>query len=548
MSNSDFPFVNDFQWAVIRLATVQTSRGEAGRLLFATVTLLSPERPPPARMDKVDRRNLGKIGMTVFFRRVVLSAQAAIDWYRILGSPDSKTPIPSRPEDIEADKDGIALSAPDLVDHPSWPILGLPVGENLFVETFSRKSNPAPFIGSVPARVHRRFGRNDGFETLLANDEALAFLARRLHVDLKDYSEYLGSAALVVPDPIVQRVDNFMIPADGERGERIFYRFVPRPGKALDGLKLAMFDEDAQLLSNFETWEMPADGILDVEKGACHGTYGYVVTHPVHGVLLYHPPTGFLRQLNLKMGIVTQDRKVRVPRNESLSSGQIEYRVHRTQDGPDSVIGDEPSTPSMNVRVGAAARNREKKANAAHYDQRWFGNGSRDEAMAFVRARVGRARNRIMVADPYFGVLQVPQYLLALSRDTVNVKVLTSRLAFEGGCVPEGDEEAPSMPKIEKLEKFGEEIERVRNSGNSAVEVMVLPGKSPVLHDRFLIVDNEVWFLGNSLNTLGERASMIIKLPDPDEVIRELEKMLKQAIPFDVYRQRRVRAAEKAGK
>ncbi|MBW7902522.1 MAG: hypothetical protein H3C26_13660 [Rhodocyclaceae bacterium] len=548
MKHSNPSFVDDFQWAVIRLATLQAKQGEAGRLLFATVTLLSPERPPPAKTTGVERRKFGRSGMTVFFRRTVLSAPAAIAWYRALGGNDSKTPTPSRPEDVETDYDGLALSAPDLVDHPAWPSLGLPFGESLLVETFSRKSNPAPFIGSVPARVHRRFGCDEGFETLLADDGVLAFLARRLHIDLKDYSEYLGSAVLAVPDPVIRQIDNFMLPADDARGERIFYRFVPRPGKTLDGVKITMFDEQAQLLSNFETLEIPADGILEVEKGACDGAYGYVVTHPVHGVLLYHPPAGFVRQMNLRMGVVTQTRRVRVPRNESPSSGHVEYRVHRTQEGLDSVIGDAPITPSMNVRVGIAARNREKKADAARYDQRWFGDKSRDEAMAFIRARVGRARNRIMVADPYFGVLQVPQYLLAIATDKVKIIVLTSRLAFEGGHFPEEGENAPSMTLDEKLKRFGQEVDQVRTSGNPEFEVLVLPRKSPVLHDRFLVVDEQVWFLGNSLNALGERASMIVKLPDPDEVVRELEKMLKQAISFDTYRQQRSCVAKNAEK
>jgi hypothetical protein len=500
-------------------------------------------------MVDVDREKLGKSGMTVFFRRTVLSAQAAVDWYRSLGEGDSRTPMPSRAEDIEGDKDGVLpITVSDLVDDPLWPNLGLPMGEGLLAQP-SGRSNPAPFIGSTPARVHRRFGNAEGFEPLLANDEARAFIARRLHINLMDYPEYLGSVALVVPDPIIKQIDNFLIPASDGRGERIFYRFVPRPGQTLDGLKVAMFDEQAYLLSNFDARDVPADGILDVDKGSCLGTYGYVVTHSVHGVLSYHPPAGFIRTMNLNMGIVNQVRKVSAPVGESSKSPQTDYRVHRMQNGQSSVIGDEPTVPNANVRVGVAARQREKAANAARYDQRWFGNGTREEAMGFVRTRVGRARNRIMVADPYFGVLQIPQYLLAITSDTVKVKILTSRLAFEGGYTPENGQGVPSSPSaadvlVKKLERFSKEIERVKKEGNADVDVMVLPGKSPVLHDRFLVVDDDIWFLGNSLNTLGERASMIIKLPNPDEVLRELEKMLKQAETFHTYRQRWINASK----
>lgn len=557
MNNCATSFVDDFQWAVIRLATLQRQKSEEGRLLFATVTLLSPDRPPPPKMDGVEHQKLGKTGMTVFFRRTVLSARDAVDWYRSLGEGNSKTPVPSRSEDIESDKDGVlTIIVSDFVDDPIWPNLGLPMGDGFFTQP-SERSNPAPFIGSTPARVHRRFGNTESFEALLANDVALAFIARRLHINLRNYPEYLGSVALVVPDPIIKKINNFLIPASNRNGERIFYRFVPRSGQTLDKLKITMFDEQACLLSNFETQDIPTDGILEIDKGSCLGMYGYVITHPVHGVLLYHPPTGFMRTMHSNISIVDQVRKVSVPTGESSKSSQTEYSVHRTQNVQSRVIGDEPTVPNVNVnvnvRVRVAARQREKAANAARYDQHWFGDGKREEAMAFVRTRVGRARNLILVADPYFGVLQIPQYLLAITSDTVKVKILTSRLAFEGGYTPEDGQEGEASPVtttplVEKLNRFSGEIERVKKEGNADVEVMVLLGKSPVLHDRFLVVDEDVWFLGNSLNALGERASMIIKLPNPDEVLRELEKMLKQANTFNTYLNQRIKASENVNK
>ncbi|MDI1278011.1 VPA1262 family N-terminal domain-containing protein [Methylobacter sp.] len=543
MSNCNAPFVDDFQWAVIRLATLQR-RGQPGRLIFATVTLLSPDRPPPTKMTGADSQKLGKSGMTVFFRRTVLNARQAIDWYRSLGESNSKAPVPSRREDLWRN-DGIDITVSDLVDDPLWPNLGLPMGESLLSQP-TGKSDPAPFIGSIPSRIHRRFGNAEGFETLIANDAVLAFIARRLHINLRDYPEYLGSAALIVPNHIIKQIDNFLIPANDEHGEQIFYRFVPRSGQTLDGLNISMFDTQAYLLTGFETRNVPINGILQMDKGSCIGAYGYVVTHPVHGVLSYHLPSGFLRTMNLNIGIVNQVRKISVPVSESQKSTQTEYCVHRTQRVQNSVIGDETIPSNANLRVGIAGKQREKAANAVRYDQHWFGEGKREEAMAFVRTRVSRARNLIMVADPYFGVLQIPQYLLAITSDTVKVKILTSRLAFEGGYTPEeGCQEKESSlatNSVERLNRFSEEIERVRKEGNADVEVMILPGKSPVLHDRFLVIDDEIWFLGNSLNTLGERASMIIKLPNPDEVLRELENMLNQANTFDAYRQQRTNA------
>ena len=58
------------------------------------------------------------------------------------------------------------------------------------------------------------------------------------------------------------------------------------------------------------------------------------------------------------------------------------------------------------------------------------------------------------------------------------------------------------------------------------------------------VIDDAVWFLGNSLNTLGDKASLLVKLPNPDEVIGQIEDMLQQAMPFDNYRQRQAKHQE----
>ncbi len=546
MSTTTESFVNSFQLAVVRLATLQVERNNPGRLIFATVSLLPFGRPPPPKMAGVDIHNLAKKGSKIFFRRVVMSVTGAIDWYRSLEAHPI-TPLPSRKEDVVEKLDGIPIIVSKFEDDPLWPNLGFPICGRVFEHSL-RSSDPAPFIGSSLSRVHRRFGTGEGFETLLSNEAALVFIARRLHINLKDYSEYLGSIVMVVPDPIIKQIDNFMIPANSEQGERIHYRFVPRARQSLAGTQITMFDEQAGLLSGFESKDIPSDGILDIEKGSCCGSYGYVVTHPVHGVLLYRPPAGFIRNIVCNIGVVDQVRKVRVPLGESSRSPINTYSVNRTLPVRGVEVSEELPMPNANVRVGIAANKRDKAICAAHYDQRWFGSGSREEAMDFIRSRVYRARKRIMIADPYFGVLQIPQYLLAITSGDIRIEVLTSRLAFETRFSEEDEVDEKTFCATssfaEKLGHFNDEIERIKREGNTDIRVMVLKGKSPKLHDRFLVVDDNIWFVGNSLNTLGDRSSMIIKLPNPDEVLSELEDMIKESDDFETYRQRRICAAE----
>lgn len=523
-----------YSGAVIRLATLQKQKKQPGRLLFATVSLLPRGRPLPPPMEGVDQCSVGLTGETVYFRRVLLSIQDALNWYLTLGSGDDKSPRPSNSDDCISKYDGIKIEVSKLIDDPTWPYLGLPIGEGVFAH-LSGHSHPAPFIGNTPARIHRRFGSQDGFDLMLANDKAMQFVARRLHLDLSLYREYLGSVALVVPDPVLKKIDHFMIPASANRGERIFYRFVPRAGESLAGLKLTTFDEQAHLLIDFSTQDIPSDGILDIDKGDCTGAYGYVVTHPKHGVLAYSPPYSFVRQIGLNMQSVSSGGMiVNVPTGESPNSTRMEYHVaQRSSLGTQSLIGETPRIPNGNDRVAIAASHREKLANAKQYGQRWFPNGSREAAMRFIQGEVRRAKFKVVIADPYLGGLQVGQFLYAVNPESTSVTLLTSGRAFKS-----------KDKEHSKIDDFSKRLVQLENDTKITANVYVL--QSSILHDRFLVIDNVVWFLGNSLNTLGDKASLIVKLPNPDEIIDLIEGMLNQAISFEDYKKLQIKKLGKA--
>ena len=55
-------------------------------------------------------------------------------------------------------------------------------------------------------------------------------------------------------------------------------------------------------------------------------------------------------------------------------------------------------------------------------------------------------------------------------------------------------------------------------SKNYHIEAMVMLGREPAFHDRFIFIDEEVWISGNSLADIGKRASILIKSSAPKEI------------------------------
>ena len=58
------------------------------------------------------------------------------------------------------------------------------------------------------------------------------------------------------------------------------------------------------------------------------------------------------------------------------------------------------------------------------------------------------------------------------------------------------------------------------------------------MHDRFIVIDKEVYILGSSLNEFGSRATTLFKVPKPKvlrEQVKRWFKNKKQSISIDEW-------------
>lgn len=558
--NSAEPDWSDvYAWAVVRLITHFAAGAKTPRLVFGTVSLLSRDRPRPTSGTGIETCKLrsGRDGK-LFFRRTTLSATDAIKWYRSDARARFVTPVPSLAGEVDPKLDGVPLAQTELVDDPHWPSLGLPLAADW---DLGGPGNPVPFIGSgsAPARIHRRFGNADPLGAVLQDAKAIEFVKRRLHIDMLAYREYLGSLTLIAPDPIIKTIRNFIADNKSGPGEDLVFRFVPRPGQTLTGLQLTIIEKRANLLSRFETLPVPADGLVVLRSQLPIQASGYVVTHPTHGVLADQPPLPFIRSINMNIGVASRRVKIVAPKSEARRSADASYEVVESSH---EVLSTQGSAAPMTTvaRVIESEVRRSRQALALSLGQTWFEDGQREAALSFIRSRIGRARTQVIIADPYFGANQIMQFVHAIQDIKVDIFVLTSRLAFEASG--EEDDSEPTQHEtgtsaaaisaevppassresehLRRLHEFQGALETLERRGVPNARVGVLAGRSPPLHDRFLAVDDDVWFLGNSLNALGDRASLILKVPDGEPVLARLHAMIGTSIQFEDYKSGRL--------
>lgn len=501
------------------------------RLLFASVWLLAPGRQAPPRPAEpfLQRFDEGSIAVD----RIVMSAEEAVRWYRSVPE-ELNTPKPL--QGLRAKSDGIPLSAGRLSDFPSWPLLGVPMECEDIAEKTEGSSIPFRNINII--RYARRISDSQVWPGFLDQERqskdcqiAFQFLERHMHVDFKAYPEYLGGLILAVPDCDVHSVRQFVDPKkDGS--ESLYVHVKPHLSRKIRGLTLTSMEGQEGMLTFFDSVPVPEDGMVEIKRPSSIHSSGLILTHEDRGVLMQTPMRGFLRRMNMTTELVERHVKVQAPENDRKKSPINEYIVEKKTMASSSMLGEAPDTTDAYQRLLDAKHERLLNYSARTYDQTWFAAGQRKEALGYIREKLGHARSSVLIADPYFSEKQVRQFLYAVARDEVSIKILTSGSAFNMFNSAEG-ETGNDTGDASVKDGFLGELEIFRASHKNSIDVRVANNESSLFHDRFLIVDGRVWILGSSLNSIGNRPTMIMRVPHGERILNNLIALYDNSSPLE---------------
>ena len=328
------------------------------------------------------------------------------------------------------------------------------------------------------------------------------------------YPDYLGSISLVAPNPLFRRIDKSHLEQPvPSAGESIAYKVVTRAGQRLNGLRLEVVNERLRGRMPPMAHDFGDETIVQFDLPAEIYKEGQSVTHPIYGLLSWHEPLPLLRKINVGFEVHGRRKSVRVP-GTGRRRPEYVYDIEEVEPAGDVTVEDAIDDRDVIIRLVDAEYRRNRRYAAQVQEQEWF-YGVPADAAQYVRNKIGGARETVLMVDPYFSSAALMAFGHAVRRPHVDLRILTSAAGLRESVDPESELEEGAVLQRALDETF--------DKMSTKPEIHVLAGKSPPIHDRFLVIDGKVWLSGNSLNTLGERAGMIVRLPDPEPVIERLQ-------------------------
>jgi hypothetical protein len=483
----------DYGNGVLHLAWAIDRKGGSRFLLAAGVELLPTEVPPPEpqgeRFETLSRRYF------LYARDVVVSAERALAWFEHAGGglavrPTADGTLPDPVADEVA-----TFVVPPFAAEPPAPALVIP-------------KTPVPFCADWHGRprVRHLIAKNDPSMVLTPAErgKAAAWLAHEVHVDLAEFPEFWGSVHLLAPNPVFRSI---RVRPDGEPKNRtgLVVTFVPRTGRSVDGLTLVLEEERPTGLGVLVSVNL--DGpIARIPMPANPGSVRERVIDPRRGVLHDSPFGIFDLGFSLTTRMSTQRRRVAPTRPGEAGYEIALFQTDKVAPGPQASAVE---SAGRSLRVAELDRHRRTRGAG---EQRWYRDRVQDAAQA-LRDLIGPA-TEVLLCDPYFGGDDLHRIVLAISDPAVRVRILTSARFLFFPRETEGSEGAHLAVRLAEVQ---------RATPANPVDVHVMRGAHPAIHDRFLFVGERLWMLGSSLNHFGGRGTLMVSVPDPDPVLADLE-------------------------
>ena len=489
------------------LTIIWATYNDSNHLVFAMMEFYPNEIEEISEISidsiRLEKNDNVDVDIEIYFCRRKMTSQEALTTYREY--------IERKQICLIDENDNIFIDgASKHIQIPFWPKMTVGKRDPEFVLPFLSESSGC-------CRMHHILPEE--LDTILLSlveyEKPIHWMRERLPWDISVYPELLGSMHLVLPNPLIRNVEERMIPGNPNRVS-IFLEL--REGKSMDDLSdmkflsvergvFGMCNMKETFLSNYTEPRFILDfSDCDTEQ------FSFALYDKHRGLLEWSSFGYFIKAFDIDMRVANAMREIHTP-----NGTPYEVTVYE----PVSKVNlNNEEKNDWGERLFFSQVKRKQGRLAKKLGQKLFEPNHPEDAKIFIRELIQKASRRVIIIDPFFTTKELFDFVLAI-QSPVDVTIITSkdvmnrRSELKGGSSTEtiGDEiYTQTLSLKDKLIGY-------------KIEIKVMTGDKPLIHDRFLIIDDEVWFSGNSLNDIGNRLSMLIRLPNPGEILDVLKEL-----------------------
>jgi len=323
-----------------------------------------------------------------------------------------------------------------------------------------------------------------------------------LGFDIWSKSEHIGNNYLVAPNPYLRRFGvslspepigiNFSLKYRKNINETLYCRIIDKHGE------YTTLDKEYEI--NYHT------GFIGLPHEP-HMTQ-ILLYNSDRDLVSYTTPTTFVKSFKLDMSVKHSDFKINL--NGKESTVEKFSKVNTPSSKTENFI------PEYYFKKAENERSHIKKAEDKEFI---FLHGIKDSATKtdlrkqskkIIHEIINKSNDSCYICDPYFNVNDLVNYAFYIKDTSVDIRILNAKEYID--------------------KKAANDLRNAINDYNDKpyqkIELRLLRGDKSILHDRFIVSDKDVWYIGTSLNQIGDRVTVISKVPNSSNtlIIREIEK------------------------
>lgn len=341
------------------------------------------------------------------------------------------------------------------------------------------------------------------------------YVRRYIGVNLKDAPEFWESAHLKQATPTLRNLKTRLHRSEEGYDVGIYVDLQLRKNGSLEKLMIELTEHRPTGMRTLARFR-PRSTLCEVKVSEDVKSVEVRAYHDEYGLICVEPAVAYIRKLMVSMSLGGRPRVVPTPKRRRIKKSMITLTTYT----PDQVLEIDPApSDSEFPRVLDSYVKRKVEAESIPKDTEYaFFNNDHERAITTVRSVLESARRAVLIVDPYFTAREVVPWLSFVTHQNVAVQLLTSmqglKQARDGGDSSDTASDDPGKAELLR------EIQRAKKEReiNEAVSVRIMRGKRSPIHDRFLVVDEKIWLLGSSLNSFGNKGTMIVLLRNPAAV------------------------------